>query len=241
MTNIVALAGDGNRFSVKGFNLPKPLVLVDGLPMVCRAVDSLPKAEAYVFICKQQHIDEYKIDRILTDRYQNSTIVSVERTTRGQACTAELGILESKIDLDSEITISSCDYGLEWNAEKYEEAKKTSDVLVWATTHNKSFSNNPNSYSWLETENNRLVRTHVKKSIFSDPFNHHAIVGTFYFRKARFFLDSLKTIYDHNITTNGEFYIDNIFNSIENLKVNIFSVDNYLCWGTPEDLHEYEN
>ena len=66
-------------------------------------------------------------------------------------------------------------------------------------------------------------------------------MGTFYFKKSRYFLDSLKQIYKNNITSNGEFYIDNIFNSITNLDVKIFDVEKYYCWGTPKDLKNYEN
>ena len=241
MTNLITLAGEGLRFSKKGGYSPKPLIEISGHPMLYRAVKSLPKADKYVFVCRQEHATQYKIDDMISHYWPDSEIIYVSKTTDGQACTAELGINESSIDLNDEILISCCDYGLEWNEDIYTAIKNTSDVVVWSTIRNKAFANNPNAYSWLTVEGTKLLHTSVKQSIFNDPYNHNAIVGTFYFKKAKFFLDSLKTIYEQNITSNGEYYIDNIFNTITNLNVNIFTVDQYHCWGTPEDLEDYEN
>ena len=48
-------------------------------------------------------------------------------------------------------------------------------------------------------------------------------------------------IYKQNIKSNNEYYIDNIFNSINDLKIKVFDVNDYMCWGTPGDLTDYEN
>ena len=236
MINLITLAGEGTRFSNKGVELPKPLIPIDGIPMIFKAVDCLPNAEKYVFVCRKEHVEKYNIDELLTKRYVNSEIVTLDYTTKGQACTAEVAIKNSNIGDDDEILISSCDYGLEYK--NYNTNSK--DVIVWTTINNTAFSTAPNSYSWVETDEGLLKKVHVKTSFFDDPFNNHAIVGTFYFRKAKYFLDGLNKIYAHNITSNGEYYIDNIFNVLDQ-KINVFGVDKYHCWGTPKDLEDYEN
>lgn len=236
MINLITLAGEGTRFSKKGIELPKPLIPIQGVPMIFKAVDCLPKADKYVFVCRKEHVEKYHIDKLLADRYPNVEIVTIDHTTKGQACTAEIGIKNSTISENDEILISSCDYGLEYK--NYNTEGK--DIVVWATTNNKAFSNDPKSYSWIETNRDLLKKVHVKTSFFDDPYNNSAIVGTFYFRKAKYFLEGLKEIYIKNITSNGEYYIDNIFNVLEK-KVHLFKVDNYHCWGTPLDLKNYED
>ena len=236
MTNLITLAGEGTRFSVEGVELPKPLIPINGMPMIFKAVDCLPSADKYVFVCREEHVKKYNIDKLLTSRYPNSEIITLDYTTKGQACTVEVGINNSSINNDDEILISSCDYGLDYK--NYDPTNK--NIIVWTTTKNKAFSNNPSSYSWVETDGKILKKVHVKTSFFNDPFNSHAIVGTFYFKKAKYFLEGLNKIYSENITSNGEYYIDNIFNTI-NEEINIFGVDNYHCWGTPRDLKNYEN
>ena len=236
MTNLITLAGEGTRFSKEGVELPKPLIPIQEIPMIFRAVDCLPKAEKYVFVCRKEHIEKYNIDKLLSDRYNNTEIVSLDYTTEGQACTAEVGIKNSTISSDDEILISSCDYGLDYK--NYDTKGK--DVIVWTTTNNRAFSNDPSSYSWVEIVDGLLKNVHVKTSFFNDPYNSHAIVGTFYFKKSKYFLDGLNKIYTNNTRSNGEYYIDNIFNDLDQ-QINVFGVDKYHCWGTPKDLEDYEN
>jgi NDP-sugar pyrophosphorylase family protein len=245
MTNLITLAGEGKRFYNNGIEIPKPLVEVNKIPMIFRAVDCLPPANKYVFVCRTDHIVNYSLDTKLKERYPGVEIVCVDETTDGQACTAELGIIKSSIKFDEDILISSCDYGLE-----YDEFTTNADIIVWTTTNNTAFAKDPSSYSWVEIEKRKrtrrkktrdiLKKVHVKTNFFNDPFNSHAIVGTFYFKKAKYFLEGLNRIYEKNIRSNGEYYIDNIFNSFQR-EINIFTVKDYHCWGTPKDLRNYEN
>ena len=240
MINLITLAGRGDRFIKAGYKLPKPLIKVNNNFMICEAVKCLPVSDKYVFVCLEEHIKKYNIDNILKEQYSNSEIVSVNGVTEGQACTAEIGIEKSTIDLEESLLISSCDYGLEWDRDKYNNLLE-SNIIVWTTIHNKAFSDNPNSYSWMDVDGENLLKTYVKQKVFNDSYNNHAIVGTFYFKKAKYFMNGLKTIYEKNIRSNGEFYIDNIFNTLIDLNIKIFEVDKYHCWGTPEDLNNYEN
>ena len=49
-----------------------------------------------------------------------------------------------------------------------------------------------------------------------------------------------KTI-ENNLETNGEYYVSMSYLPMikDKLKVNIFEIENFLQWGTPEDLEEY--
>jgi hypothetical protein len=62
-----------------------------------------------------------------------------------------------------------------------------------------------------------------------------------FFRKGQYFMDGLKANYDENIRTNGEFYVDDVLNQNikSGLKVKVFEVKNYICWGTPNDYRTY--
>jgi len=240
MVNLITLAGRGDRFLKGGYVLPKPLIKVNSDFMVCEAVKCLPDCDRYVFVCLEEHIKKYSIDDILKKHYPNSEIVPIKEVTNGQAMTAGLGIKHSSINLEEPLLISCCDYGIEWNESEYNKLLE-SDIVVWTTINNESFSNDPNSYSWLEVDGKTLVKTYVKQKVFDDSYNNHAIVGTFYFKKARYFIDGLANIYKNNIKSNGEFYIDNMFNTLNDLNIKIFDVDKYHCWGTPKDLENYEN
>ena len=242
MTILMTIAGRGSRFASEGYSLPKPLIPVNGLPMVVQAVKCLPTADKYVFVCNRQHCEDFELDTILTNTFENVEIVTIDEVTEGQAVTAQIGIEHSSIAPDDDILISSCDYGLRYDLDKYDSID--SDIIVWATTNNKAFASNPSAYSWLELHENKIANTYVKTAYYNDPFNEHAIVGTFYFRKSKHFLDLVREMYDRDIRSNGEYYIDNIFTWQPDRLVpdaSIFTVEEYICWGTPKDLENYEN
>jgi hypothetical protein len=62
-----------------------------------------------------------------------------------------------------------------------------------------------------------------------------------YFKKLSYFQDSFNENVKNNYLTNNEFYVDDIISRcIESgLKVKIFEVKNYICWGTPGDYETY--
>jgi bifunctional N-acetylglucosamine-1-phosphate-uridyltransferase/glucosamine-1-phosphate-acetyltransferase GlmU-like protein len=99
-------------------------------------------------------------------------------------------------------------------------------------------------YAWMETdENNNIKSVSCKKFDESkhDLKNSHVIIGTMFFRKSKYFIDGLKANYNENIRTNGEFYVDDVINQNikQGLKVKVFEVKNYICWGTPNDYKTY--
>ena len=64
---------------------------------------------------------------------------------------------------------------------------------------------------------------------------------TIFFRKAKYFINGLNENYKYNIRSNNEFYVDDVLNQNikAGLKVKVFEVDHYICWGTPDDYETY--
>jgi bifunctional N-acetylglucosamine-1-phosphate-uridyltransferase/glucosamine-1-phosphate-acetyltransferase GlmU-like protein len=115
-------------------------------------------------------------------------------------------------------------------------------VSIWSFRNNQTSKVNPNMYAWLKVnENDDIEHVSCKKFIYDDPLKTHAIIGTMFFRKAKYFLDGLKKNYNENIRTNNEFYVDDVLNQNikDGLKVKVFEVENYICWGTPDDYKTY--
>jgi hypothetical protein len=63
--NLIPMAGARQRFLTAGYQLPKPLLSVSGLPMIVRAAGCLPSADQWIFVCLKEHIVEAGIDREL--------------------------------------------------------------------------------------------------------------------------------------------------------------------------------
>lgn len=243
-TLILPMAGCGSRFSQKGYKDPKPLIKVNGTPMCIEAVKCLPETSNQVFICLDDHLTRYELEKNIKKYYGDSTIIGIKNVTDGQACTCKIGVDNSQINLDSPILISACDNGVYYDTNEYQKLidDKKNDVIVWSFRNSQSSKINPNMYAWLDVDRDGYIK-HVscKKFIYKDPLKTHAIVGTMFFRKARYFVDGYNKNVSENIRTNGEFYVDDIINQNikDGLAIKVFEVKNYICWGTPDDYETY--
>src|SRR3990167_2251113 len=245
-TTILPLAGKGSRFLEQGYTIPKPLLCIDNFPMVVLAIKCLPQSTNNIFICLNEHINNYLLKKNILDAYPNAEIYGIDYITGGQACTVEIGINNSKLNLDKAILITACDNGVYFNMKKYQSLVDdiSNDIIVWSFKNEFTSKNNPNMYAWLETDNNdNVLSVSCKKFIegIHDIKNSHVIIGTMFFRKAQYFIDGLYKNYNENIKTNDEYYVDDVLNqNIKNgLKIKAFQVENYICWGTPNDYKTY--
>lgn len=239
-TLILPLAGRGSRFKKEGYQTSKPLLEVNGKPMIIQAVNCLPTTTNKIFITLEKH----KINNLLKECYNNVKVFNIDKTTEGQACTCQIGLERANFDLEKPILISACDNGVYYNVEKYQQliSDENIDIIVWSFRNQQTSKYNPDMYAWLDVDENDYIK-HVscKKFIYDDPLKTHAIIGTMFFRKAKYFIDGLKENYKHKIKTNNEYYVDDVLNqNIKmGLKVKVFEVEHYICWGTPSDYKTY--
>lgn len=241
-TLILPMAGRGSRFEKEGYEIPKPLLNIKDERMFIKAIRCLPGVYNKSFIILQEHVEKYHSAHIINDYFQYAKIYSIDSPTEGQACTCKIAVDE--LDPSSPILISSCDNGVEFDHQKWNElvSDKSVDVIVWTFRNSQSSKVNPDAYSWLTVdENNYVTNVSTKKFNQEDPLKTHAIIGTFFFRKASYFSNTLDVNVKLNIRTNGEFYVDDVIQRCigSGLRVKVFEVDHYICWGTPNDYQVY--
>lgn len=243
MVNLIPMAGDGIRFSKEGYKCPKPLIEISGKPMVIQAAQSLPDANRWVFVCRQCHIKDYQIDKLLKRYFHSAEIIAIDHLTNGQASTCLLA--EDIIDNDDELLIGPCDSSVIWNKDKYNAliSGNQTDALIWTFRNNAAVKRDPRIYGWVKTDSNDNASiVSCKTPLSKNPLNDHAIIGAFYFKKAGFFFDAVKQMIAKNRRINNEFYIDEAMNEVigYGLRVKVFEVEKYIGWGTPNDLKVYQ-
>tara|TARA_B110001452_G_scaffold182276_1_gene153112 strand:- start:980 stop:1738 length:759 start_codon:yes stop_codon:yes gene_type:complete len=241
MNVLIPMAGAGSRFKKERYKTPKPLILVNQKPMVVEATNHLPKSEKQIYICRKEHLEDDKIDIEIKKDYSNSKFISIDYLTEGQASTCLLA--KKEINNDEELIIGACDNGMIWEEEKFLSEKKQADCLVWTFRNNVTVINNPEAYGWVEiNDRNEAKRVSVKVPISKYPISDHAIVGTFWFQKGKYFVDAAEKMILKNRRINNEFYVDECINDLieAGLIVKVFEVNKYICWGTPNDLKTYE-
>ncbi|MFH1424498.1 MAG: sugar phosphate nucleotidyltransferase [archaeon] len=243
MANIIPMAGEGTRFVEAGYDLPKPLIPVSGKPMILRVVENLPETDKWIFLVRKEHIDEHEIDKILKDNVPGAIIVPVEETTEGQASTCMLAM--PHLEPDEPMFIASCDNSFLYDKKKYVELTQDEsvDAIIWTFTQSELLREKPESWGWVVLgEKNEVKDMSVKTPVSDNPFNDHAVVGTFYFKRAGDFEAAYNMMVEEKFRVNNEFYVDSIpkFYNKMGKKSIIFDVELYVGWGKPKDLKEYE-
>ena len=244
---VIPMAGLGQRFIDEGYVVTKPLIPVSGKPMVTQATNDLPAAEQHVFILRSDMLGYKDISAELKKLYPNAFIKTLSSVTEGQACTALIGLetLEQELGNAIEpITFGACDNGALYNYDNFKQLIDDTDVdiIVWGVRGHTNAIRNPQMYGWIDADESKLIKKVSVKTALESPSTDPIVLGTFTFKRAKDFHTVINHLIERNGRINGEFYIDSCINdAIElGLKCYLFEVDNYLSWGTPNDLRTFE-
>jgi dTDP-glucose pyrophosphorylase len=236
--NLIPMAGAGQRFVDAGYTVPKPLIPVDGVPMVVRAARALPAADHWIFVCRAEHVRDAGIDVELRRYFSPVAVLTVDHLTAGQASTCLLA--EPDLRPDDRLTIGACDNGMTYGPEQLERLwRGGADAVIWTFRRNPAVLQNPAMYGWVSTTNtDRVTGVSCKVPISNHPLDDHAVIGAFSFRRADDFLRVTAQTIALDRRVNGEFYLDTVLDQavVDGLDVRVLEVDRYVCWGTPQDL-----
>lgn len=233
MKIVIPMAGDGSRFAKVGYSLPKPLIDVEGKPMIQRVVENLPFDAEFIFLVRQSHLDDYQLEDVLDKatqgRYQ---VVPVAQKTEGAACTVLLA--KKLIEGNEPILISNCDEVMEYSPENFDTLISTSrnTDFIWVF---KDPERNP-KWSFARTEAGKVVEVAEK-----NPISDNATCGVYHWRSGTSFVSCAEEMIRKNIRVNNEFYVCPVYNEgiRRGRKVGLFFVHKMWGLGTPEDLDVY--
>ncbi len=243
---IIPMAGLGKRFSDEGYQVTKPLIPVSEKPMVIRATEDLPQTNLYSFVLRSDMKGHQEISRTIQENFPNSVITSLDEITNGQATSTLIGIdaIKDNIGMESPITIGACDNGAIFSIDDFQNIVNEikPDVVVWGTTGHVNAIRKPEMFGWIEASpSGKITQVSVKKPL-KNPSQDPIVIGTFTFKNIAIYKKCYEKLVADSIMVNGEFYIDSMINvAIElGLKCQLFNVEHFISWGTPNDLRTYE-
>lgn len=236
---VMPMAGEGFRFLKEGWNTPKPLIELRGIPLFLRAISSVKYPDIplkYSFIVRQEHIDKYRIDERIKSILPQANIFSVLRTTRGAVETCLMA--ESAISEDDSIIVMDCD--LEFSSRALMEniqsiLSKSVDQVDGGLLV--SFESDLSKYSYAEVDENNIVKRTAEKEVISS----HALCGAYFFSSAKDFLRVAHTLLSDVSFSKPEFYVSLLYNYLlkEGQEVKLCPMEKYCSYGTPEELKRY--
>ena len=57
MKIIIPMSGFGERFRRAGYPVPKPLIEIEGKPVIAHVVEMFPGETDFLFVCNQDHLE----------------------------------------------------------------------------------------------------------------------------------------------------------------------------------------
>ena len=108
------MAGLGSRFSQAGYTFPKPLIEVQGKPMISKVLESLDLQGQYIFLVQKIHYEKYGLNDLLNLIAPGCKIIQIDGLTEGAACTALLA--KEFINNDKNLIIANSDQYIKWNS-----------------------------------------------------------------------------------------------------------------------------
>lgn len=228
---LIPMAGAGSRFEKMGYTFPKPLIDVNGKPMIQVIVENLNIEAEFIYIVQKSHFEKYNLSYLLNLLTPNCKIVQVDGITEGAACTTLLA--KEYIDKEDKhlVTVNS-DQVIEWDSHDffYTALNRNCDgaILTFKATHPK--------WSFAKVEDGLVVEVAEKK-----PISDRATVGIYYWNKASDYIKYAEQMINKNIRVNNEFYICPVYNEAiqDGKRIIEYNVDKMWGIGTPEDLNYY--
>ena len=85
MNVLIPMAGAGSRLEKAGYTFPKPLIEVNGKPMIQTVVENLNIDAKHIFIVQKSHCEKYNLKNMLNVIAPDCEIVEVDGVTEGAA------------------------------------------------------------------------------------------------------------------------------------------------------------
>lgn len=228
MNVLIPMAGAGSRFAQVGYSFPKPLIEVNGKPMIQVVLENLNIEANYTFVVRKEHYEKYSLQYLLTLIAPNCNIVQVDELTEGSACTTMLA--KEFINNDDPLLLANSDQFMEWNSNESLYAFNADGIdggiLTFKATHPK--------WSYAKVGADGFVSEVAEKK----PISEDATVGVYYWKKGSDYVKYTEQMIEKDIRTNGEFYICPVFNEAiaDGKKIRIKEIERMWGIGTPEDL-----
>ena len=228
MNVLIPMAGAGSRFQQAGYTFPKPLIEVNGKPMIQVVVENLNIDARHIFVVQKAHYEQYNLKHLLGLISPGCEIVQVDGMTEGAACTTLLA--KEYIDNDQPLLYANSDQFLDWDSNEFMYSMEADEVdggmLTFTATHPK--------WSFAKLGADGFVTEVAEKKPISDI----ATTGIYYWKQGSDYVKYAEEMIAKNIRVNNEFYVCPVFNqAIEaGKKIKTFHFDGMWGIGTPEDL-----
>jgi HAD superfamily hydrolase (TIGR01509 family) len=241
---VIPMAGEGSRFKVAGYTVPKPFIPVGGKPMIRWVIENMIPKEIpledyqlkFHLIVRSSHVEQYDVSKLFDGVPFNIswTYHKTDGLTEGAACSVLLA--EAEINNNEPLLIINSDQYLVWNPDVFYKALMNptydGEILTF-------YQPDPRDKKWsyAKVSEEGLV-SEVAEKVWISPY---ATVGLYGWKRGSDFVRYAKQMIAKNIRVNNEFYVCPVYNEsiATGQKVRVLLCRGMWGLGVPEDLEKF--
>ncbi|SDY80286.1 NDP-sugar pyrophosphorylase, includes eIF-2Bgamma, eIF-2Bepsilon, and LPS biosynthesis proteins [Lysobacter sp. yr284] len=244
MQIVVPMSGFGERFRRAGYRVPKPLIEVEGKPIVAHVVDMFPGETEFVFVCNRDHLEEpsYRMADLLAQYCPSGRVVAIAPHKLGPV-NAVLQAIDY-LDPHAPTLVNYCDFTCSWDYADFKRAMSESgcDGAIPCYTGFHPHMMGSTNYAYVRSERGRVLDIQEKKPYTDQPRSEYASSGSYYFASAALMRDAFeRTMARPDLELGGERYVSLAYKPLleDGRRIAVYELNHFMQWGTPQDLEEY--
>ena len=243
MQIVIPMSGFGDRFLRAGYDLPKPLIEIEGKPIIQHVVEMFPGESDITFVCNIDHLNEKKFQmrKILESIAPECTIISINPHKLGPIHAVLHAV--GSLNLEIPTIVNYADFTCDWNyvdfCNSVEQTKCDGAIPCYRGFHPHTLWSN--YYAYVPEKNMRAIDIQEKKPFTDSPREEFASSGTYYFKSAKLMQQYFNRCISDDLKVGGEYYASMAYKPMieDGLNIQVYELNHFMQWGTPSDLEEY--
>ncbi|MCC6212784.1 MAG: NTP transferase domain-containing protein [Burkholderiales bacterium] len=243
MQIVVPMSGQGERFRRAGYAMPKPLIEVEGKPIIAHVVDLFPGERDFLFICNEEDLaaPSLRLRETLERWCPGGRIVAIAPHKLGPVHAVRAA--SGAIDPARPVIVNYCDFACYWDYADFrsfvEETRCDGAIPAYRGFHPHSLGST--FYAYLREQDGWATDIQEKRPFTDTPMHEFASSGTYYFSSGALMLEAFEAAMRKDLRTGGEFYVSLAYKPLFAVRkrVAVYELQHFMQWGTPEDLEEY--
>ncbi len=239
---LVPMGGSGQRFLDAGYDLPKPLIDVDGRPMLAHVLADLAGCERLICAVRAEHLAATSIAEEILRLRPDARIIAVPAHKDGAVRT----LLDAAEFLDPELPllVHYADYATGWDFEQFRHWCEANDwdAALDAYTGTMPHLGGPTRYAGLRTDGERVLEIREKHCFAPTLREGWHSAGGYWVRRAGDLLHAAQTVVAADARVAGEWFVSTALGHLvaQGHRTGRFPLQFFHQWGTPEDLRTWQ-
>ena len=240
---VVPMSGFGERFRKAGYGVPKPLIEIEGKPIIAHVIDMFPGETDFVFICSQDHLSEptYRMGEILAKYCPTGRVIGIPSHKLGPVYA--VAQVADSIDPNRPVVVNYCDFTCYWDWLHFKryvvECGCDGAIPAYRGFHPHSLGTT--NYAYIRETGGWVQDIQEKQPFTGNRMAEYASSGTYYFASGALMRDAFAATQTRGMTVGGEFYVSLAYKPLleSGKRIAVYDLQHFMQWGTPEDVTEY--